>query len=70
MTRYYSEYPEYSKISKEEYELRNKIIAVLEQFTREMEGYSYYGSNPGISEDDYEDVAEAILLGFDVKEKE
>lgn len=70
MTRYYSEYPEYSKISKEEYELRNKIIAVLEQFTREMEGYSYFGSNPGISEDDYEDVAEAILLGFDVKEKE
>lgn len=69
MTRYYSEYPEYSKISKEEYELRNKIIAVLEQFTREMEGYSYFGSNPGIAEDDYEDVAEAILLGFDVKER-
>lgn len=49
---------------------RNKIIdqcaavvkAKLSDLTREMEGYSYFGSNPGVPEDDYDDVIDALLL--------
>lgn len=64
MSLYYSEDPEYTKISLEAKLIRDKIETVLSKFTREMEGYSYYGSNPGISEDDYEDVAEEIMKAF------
>ena len=69
MTRFYSEYPEYSQISKEEKELRDKLVGIITSFTQEMENYSYFGSNPGVPEDSYEDVAEEILLNFIVKEK-
>lgn len=69
MARWYSEIPEYSKISLEEKLLRDKIIRIMSGWTKEMEGYSYFGSNPGISEDDYEDVADEILLAFKVEEK-
>lgn len=69
MARWYSEIPEYSKISLEEKLLRDKIIRIMSGWTREMEGYSYFGSNPGVSEDDYEDVADEILLAFNVEEK-
>ncbi len=61
MSKFYSEHAEYSQISLPDKLLRDKIEAVLSSFTREMEGYSYFGSNPGISEDDYDDVAEAIM---------
>ena len=69
MTRFYSEYPEYSQISKEEKELRDKLVDIIARFTEEMENYSYFGSNPGVPEDSYEDIAEEILLNFIVKEK-
>lgn len=39
---------------------RLKIVRVLRTFTCEMENYSYYGSNPGIPEDSYDDVADKI----------
>lgn len=72
MAKWYStEFPESSKISTEEYLIRSRIEAILATFTQEMEGYSYFGSNPGIPEDDYDDVAEAIMteLGlWEVKE--
>lgn len=69
MTRFYSEYTEYSQISKEEKELRDKLVDIIARFTQEMENYSYFGSNPGVPEDSYEDIAEEILLNFIVKEK-
>ncbi len=69
MARWWSEFEEYSKISKEEKELRDKLVEVIAQYTKEMEGYSYFGSNPGVSEDDYEDIADDLLLKFDIKEK-
>lgn len=34
---------------------------------QEMEGYSYYGSNPGIAEEDYEDIAEELMKEFGLK---
>jgi hypothetical protein len=38
----------------------NTAVEKLKSLTTEMEGYSYFGSNPGVKEDDYEDVADAI----------
>jgi hypothetical protein len=67
MARWYCEDKEYTEISKEEKAIRDRIIAVISRHTREMEGYSYFGSNPGISEDDYEDIAEDIMIEFGIK---
>ena len=67
MARWYCEDTAYTEISKEEKDLRDKIVAILAEYTCEMENYSYYGSNPGIKEDDYEDVAEAIMAYFKLK---
>jgi hypothetical protein len=69
MSRWYSEIEEYSKISLQEKLLRDKIVAVIEKYTKEMEGYSYFGSNPGVPEDDYEEIADDLLLAFNITEK-
>lgn len=66
-TRFYSENPDYTQISKADKDVRDRIIAIISQYTQEMEGYSYYGSNPGVSQDDYEDIAEEIMIEFGVK---
>lgn len=50
MSKYYSEDPEYTKISLTDKLTRDKIEAVLKIFTQEMENYSYYGSNPSKQE--------------------
>ena len=69
MARYFSEYPEYTEISLEEKLLRDKLIAVMERYTQEMENYSYYGSNLGVPKYDYDEIADDILKEFFVKEK-
>jgi hypothetical protein len=66
MSKYYSEDPEYTQMSFSEKTIRDKLEKILSEFTREMEGYSYFSSNPGISEDDYEDVAEKIMDVFNM----
>ena len=38
-----------------------QIVAIMRTYTQEMEGDHWYGSHPGISEDDYEDIAEEII---------
>lgn len=43
-----------------------KVMSILSKHTQEMEGYSYYGSNPGISEDDYDSVAEDLIAAFEL----
>lgn len=42
----------------------NRVMKIISEFTTEMEGYSYFGSNPGIPEDSYDEVAEAIISEF------
>ena len=37
-----------------------EALSALKLNTREMEGYSYFGSNPGVSEDDYDEIEKAI----------
>jgi hypothetical protein len=70
MARWYSEFSEYSKISTADKVVRDRIIGIIARYTREMEGYSYFGSNPGVQEDDYEDVADAIMLELGIKAQE
>ena len=66
MSRFYNTDPEYTEISTEEKAIRDRIIAVIDRHTREMEGYSYCGSNPGVSVDDYEDIADDIMKEFKI----
>ena len=49
------------KYNEEQRNLRDQILEVLCSHTREMEGYSYFGSNPGVSQGDYEEIAYEIL---------
>lgn len=69
MAKWFSEFPENSEISVEDKAKRDKIVAIMARWTQEMEGYSYYGSNPGIKEDDYEDVADDLMALFEMTEK-
>lgn len=69
MVRGYSVDDGCSQILVDEKFLRDKIIKVIQRCTKEMEGYSYFGSNPGVSEEDYEDASDEIMLEFEVKEK-
>jgi hypothetical protein len=45
-------------------EIKERIIAIIDNYTTEMEGYSYCGSNPGVRVDDYENIAEDICKEF------
>lgn len=38
-----------------------KVIKMIKGYCREMENYTYFGSNPGVPEDDFEDLAVDIL---------
>lgn len=67
MARWFSEDPEYTQISAEEKATRDRIMAIIDCYTVEMENYSHYGSNPGVSKDDYEDIAEDIMIEFGIK---
>jgi len=66
MARWFSEDPEFTQISFENKQIRDKIVAIISRYTTEMEGYSYFGSNPGIKEDDYEDIADEIMVEFNI----
>ena len=44
-----------------------ELIALLDEFTEEMEGYSYFGSNPGISIENYEEVVDRIMEKYFLK---
>jgi hypothetical protein len=61
MARWFSEDPECSEISVEDKIIRDRIVAIIDRHTREMEGYSYFGRNPGVAVDDYEDIADDIM---------
>lgn len=41
-----------------------KVISIINNYTTEMEGYSYFGSNPGVSVENYDDIAEELLESF------
>lgn len=43
-----------------------KIMSIMDAETQEMENYIYYGSNRGISEDVYDEIAERIIDAFGI----
>ncbi|HEL4296687.1 TPA: hypothetical protein UM674_000616 [Stenotrophomonas maltophilia] len=45
-------------------EKRAQIVKILQGHTTEMEGYSYFSSNPGIPEDRYEEIADEIIAAL------
>lgn len=72
MVKYYSQIGEEfgtNTMTKAEHEMRERIIKIISRHTREMEGYSYFGSNPGVSEDDYDEVADDIMAAFTIVDK-
>jgi hypothetical protein len=44
-----------------------EIVEVIHSYTQEMEGYSYYDSNPGVPQDAYEEIAQAIMNKWELK---
>jgi hypothetical protein len=44
--------------------IKMRLMEVMEGFVTEMEGYAYFGSNPGIPEDNLDEVANAIMSKF------
>jgi hypothetical protein len=70
MAKFYSEFPEYSQMTKAEHDMREKIIAVIAQHTGQV-GYSTWDghSEDGISEDDYDEVADSIMEAFGMVDK-
>lgn len=38
-----------------------EVVQAMKEFETEMEGYSYYGSNPGIPQDSYVCAANAVI---------
>jgi len=49
--------------------LRDVLIAALKNNTRNMENYSYFGKNPGVSEDDYETVTDEVMAYMEAQPK-
>lgn len=69
MSKYYSEDPEYSKISLTDKLTRDKLEAILESFSRNL-NYSYSCSDEyGVPEDRFDDVAEKIMDEFGMWDK-
>lgn len=44
-----------------------EVINLCREFVTEMEGYSYYGSNPGIPEDEIEDLVDVLMSKYFLK---
>ena len=65
--RHHSTDPEYTQISDSDKVIRDQIVKMIQQHTREMGGYSYFGSNPGVSVDDYEELADEIMIEFNIQ---
>jgi hypothetical protein len=62
--------PSVGQISEKDYGVRRAIERVMEKYTIDMENYSYYGSNMGVSENDYEEIAEEVMDVLELWEKD
>ncbi len=41
--------------------MREAVLKILASYKQEMERYGYYSSNPGVSVDDFEEIADEIV---------
>lgn len=62
--------PAEGQISEKDYNVRRIIESVLERYTKDMENYGYYGCNMGVSENDYEDIAEDVMTELELWEED
>lgn len=62
--------PSAGQISEKDHSVRRAIELVLEKHTRDMENYSYYGCNMGVSENDYDEIAEEVMDVLELWEKD
>lgn len=53
--------PEHAQQVIESTERKLKVILMIHAHTTEMEGYAYFGSNPGVPLESYDDIATEIL---------
>jgi hypothetical protein len=67
MARWYSEDSDFTEISKEEKEVRDRIVEIMNRYSRDMSRSNYYSSDYGVQEDDFEDVADKIMREFKIK---
>jgi hypothetical protein len=61
-----AEYEESVQVWIDATEQRLRMMSVLTPHVEEMEGYSYYGANPGISAYNLEDIVEEIIKEFKI----
>jgi hypothetical protein len=47
-------------------EIKERIIAIIDNYTTDMDGGSSLGANFGVRADDYENIAEDILTEFEI----
>lgn len=69
MAKWYYRDPEVSEISENDYLTRRQIEDVMERFVTDMSTSHWYGSNDGISANNIDDVAEAIMTELGLWEK-
>ena len=67
--RWFCEDAEFTQISAADKAIRDRIIAIIDRHTRDMEADSYYGSNYGVSQHDYDDIADEIMIEFGIDAK-
>lgn len=41
--------------------MKEEIVKILLRYNQNLEGYSYFGDSMGVSESDFEEVADEIL---------
>lgn len=41
--------------------MKEEILKILEKYNENLEGYSYFGKSMGVSEDNFEEVADDII---------
>lgn len=58
----------WQQMTEEESKLFSLLCKMMEAHVTEMEGYSYYGSNPGIPESNIEDIAEEMMVKLTIQE--
>jgi hypothetical protein len=73
MARWYSEIGEEfgtNTMTREEHDMRERIIKIIAQHTSTFYGGYGYASEEGVKEEDYDEVADSIMEAFTMIEKE
>lgn len=70
MAKWYSEEPEYSQITVSEFQIRSRIENILKNNSTDLSNSHWHGSNYGVKEDIFEEVAEDIMTELKLWDKD